>query len=230
MQFEFCTTSIKRPEVLDKTYESFSRNLDKICLKDCRLWLNVDPFPNNSTITSKKLEEVARKYFGSVSVFYPTKCNFSIAIKKLWNSASDELIFHLEDDWVLEKKINIHDMVKMFLENPKLLQIRLRWFNTNSTISKKDILKLNKIQFGLSPCIIRKSFYKKIAKIINVNFNPEMQIRSIFANPTNKECVYYPNEKVISDYGFLWRDLNKINVRRYKIKYLKVKEKFKTKK
>jgi len=42
---DFTTTAMVRPHILDRTLGSFSKNLQDVNLKECRLVINIDPLP-----------------------------------------------------------------------------------------------------------------------------------------------------------------------------------------
>ena len=96
---EFTTTACNRPELLERTYSSFTKNIKGLDFKKCILYINVDPSPHGQNI--EKNEEVAKKYFGKVIVNYPDKPNFARAVIWCFTQVRGEYFFHLEDDWVL---------------------------------------------------------------------------------------------------------------------------------
>ena len=51
MELEFTTTACNRPEILEKTYKSFTTNLKDINFNKSTLYINIDPSPDNNNIT-----------------------------------------------------------------------------------------------------------------------------------------------------------------------------------
>lgn len=161
----FTTTATNRPEILDRTYNSFSKNVIDIDLKKYKLIINIDPLPS-----SEKIEDVirvAKKYFGEVVYNIPEKANFTSAINYLWSKADADYIFHIEDDWLLIEKIELLKITKQLSENENLLQCILRAYG----------YKYEKM--ALSPSVIKKCLYNKIGGRLNINLNPEIQLRDI---------------------------------------------------
>jgi hypothetical protein len=61
MQIDFTTTAMCRPELFRRTLESFDQNLAGISLRDCSLYLNIDPLPDNDLAV--EVIGVATEYF-----------------------------------------------------------------------------------------------------------------------------------------------------------------------
>ncbi len=160
---DFTTPAVIRPELLDRTYNSFSKNLKKIDLKQCRLFINIDPFPEN--VNRKNVVNVAKKYFKEVHFHYGKTGNFTAACNWIWSNADTDFIFHLEDDWELTHQISIQDILKYFDKYPKLLQVPLRAYNyPYRTVA-------------LSPGVMHRRLYKAVAGNLIENKNPESQMR-----------------------------------------------------
>ena len=94
ISLEFCTTATFRPEIIDRTYKSFTDNLLGIDFKISTLYLNVDPIPVGNT---KEVIDVAKKYFGNVVYNIPEEPNFTKAIKWCWSQVKNEYFFNLEE-------------------------------------------------------------------------------------------------------------------------------------
>ena len=131
-------------------------------------------------------------FFKEVQVIEKRKSNFTKAVNSVWKAATSEYIFHLEDDWILYKPINLSYIMTMF--KPKTIQIRLRW-KGGEWLSK----------FGLSPGIIKKCFYKRFAGNFNFSLNPERQIRDKVGI---SNVLIYPEYPVVKDIGRKWMEQN----------------------
>ncbi len=200
---DFTTTAMARPMIVNKTYESFSRNLKGINLKNCRLFINVDPLPPD--VKRKNVVKVARKYFGEVHANFPEKANYTAAYNWIWSKAETKYIFNLEDDWGLTKEISIESMLQYFEKYPKLMEVALRAY------------KYRYLSCPTSPSIMHERYYKAVGGKLNEKFNPESQLRgknfgiempakSLKISYKGKIIVYPERVKqvVLKDLGRLW--------------------------
>ncbi len=160
---DFTTTAMARPDVIYKTYKSFSKNLVGIDLKECRLFINIDPLPID--VDRKEVTKIASQYFKEVNPNYPEKPNFTAACNWLWSNAETKYIFHLEDDWTLLKKVSVPLLLKYFNKQPELMQVILRAY------------RYTYFKCVLSPGIFHERFYKMVAGKLNEGCNPEIQLR-----------------------------------------------------
>ena len=203
MKMDFTTVAMARPDIVDRTFDSFSKNLRKINLRDCRLIINIDPLPEGNK--RKEVVKVANKYFGEVIHNYPEKANFSAACNWVWSHADTTCIFHLEDDWVLKEPVNVRELLTFFEQHIKLQVVQLRAYR----------FTYNKI--ALSPCIMHKKLYQAMGGNLVENINPEVQMRGekfgiIMPYPTKKlthkgKIITYPKDKkriILKDIGRSW--------------------------
>ncbi len=215
---DFTTPAMARPDILDKTYSSFSKNLKGIDLKECRLFINIDPLP--SDVNRTKVIEVAKKYFGEVHPNCPDKANFTTACNWLWSNAETEYIFHIEDDWQLIKEVPVKRMLKYFKKHSELMEVCLRAYRYKYTICP------------LSPNIMHKRYYKAVAGKLNEKVNPEIQLRgknfgiempapSLGVKWQGKIIAYPENQVdvVIKDIGREWLKKSKFKKPRRKGKF-----------
>ena len=200
---DFTTTAMARPDIVEQTYKSFSKNLEGVDLKDCRLFINIDPLPDD--VDRKEVTEVAKKYFKEVHPNYPEKPNFTAACNWVWSNAETEYIFHLEDDWSLLEKISIPKLLKYFETYPKLMEVVLRAYSYHYNTCP------------LSPCIMHKRYYKAVAGNLDEKINPEIQLRGkkfgiempgrdFKISPEGKLIVYPEKRKriIVKDIGRKW--------------------------
>lgn len=201
MNISITMTAALRVDLLRRTLESFCKNIDG--LSRFSLYINVDPAPANADCELKDIVETVSQFFPVFNVNAPSEPNFSIAVKWLWQQACTDFIFHLEDDWELTKKIELDYLMKMFDNNPELLQIRLR-----------DKSVRNHNNFCLGPSILRKQLYKYYAEEFRPESNPEAQMmhQMHVKHPVTaslKTFIMWParlSDWVISDIGTLWRE------------------------
>lgn len=160
---DFTTPAVARPYLIDQTYSSFSKNLKGIDLKQCRLFINIDPFPED--VKRKNVVKVAQKYFKEVHYNYGEVGNFTAACNWIWSNADTKFIFHLEDDWELISEVNLAKILKYFDKYPNLLQVALRAYHYPYR------------SVALSPGIMHERLYKAVAGKLDPNKNPESQMR-----------------------------------------------------
>ncbi len=190
---DFTTTAMPRPDIYNRCLRSFEKNLIGLSLKDCNLYINIDPFPYEDKRELKEIKrlrfgvvDVAAKYFKNVIPRLPKVGNYADAYKWIWNNAESEIIFNLEDDWTLNSPVNVNHLLKKF-ENNTLYQVVFRAYNyvypTCCT----------------SPSFLHRRWYKPIAKGMSRKQNPESQIHK---NTDKRFNVFVPNRKTCSSKKF----------------------------
>lgn len=198
MTCEFFTTATFRPDLLMRTYDSFSKHLKGISLKDTRLILNVDPLPlrgNGRFVEAEKREilYIAHQYFGDVIYRFAETPSFPRAVEWCFQQANQKYLFGLQDDWLLKTDIDLGEMAFVFESLPKeIVQLKLSP-NLSNMIT-------------LAPALFRTSFCKSV--VIDDNLGPERQLNvgDSFAIPwTFNSRDYRKQEDVIEDIGREWR-------------------------
>lgn len=207
----FCTTAMLRPEILEKTYSSFSKNLKGIDLKKCRLVINIDPLPakNNHKAIKKKIIRISRKYFREVDFTWSEKGNHTNAVKTVWSKVTTPYIFHLQDDWVLNKAVSMNNIMERMENDDSIHEIML-------------MRKCNKCprKVGFPPCLLSEKFFKGLPELFNSNMACEHQMQRIFSgdpkfpkhpNGLDHSCLnFFPNMKtpIVKDIGRSWMKRN----------------------
>jgi len=196
---EFTTTAMSRPDIINKTYHSFSKNLKGIDFKKSTLYINIDPLPKgNNTL---RVVEVAYKYFGNVVYNTPEKPNFTNAVNWCWMNAKEDIIFHLEDDWIMTELVDVLPLIDK-LNNSKLFSIPFRK-TMNFPYDKPS----------LSPSFLHNRFYKAVAGRLDSKLNPEIQLRGknfgIDMGPRQGIVDGYSDHAIIQDIGREWIDKTK---------------------
>jgi hypothetical protein len=180
-------TAMLRPSVLKKTLEGLIEHIvdDQ---KRFKLIINVDPLGENTK--PAKVVNIAKNYFKNVVYNCPDKASFPKAVKWVWKNSTSSFILHFEDDWIINRKININHMIKILKKYPKLSSLRLYKHKTpkGKTIKafsciwkyNKDGFYLSKDwkkQFGLNPILIKREFIEECLPRMKDNINPEKQFR-----------------------------------------------------
>lgn len=188
------TTAMPRPELLERTYRSFCDRMARCDFGRAHLIINVDPFPDDlAQGLREQCIEIAKRYFSVVSPRLPAIPNFALAVKYLWESASTDIVFNLEDDWELLEPVDFEGLVgQMKSHGASHLMLRA-W-------------RSSRYKFCLGPGLIRKPLYKLCADRLAPTTNPEMTIRSALANIEYTSTVF-PQEHdrvVVKDIGRMW--------------------------
>lgn len=198
----FTTTAMPRPDLIKKTYDSFTKNMLEFDFKKATLYINVDRFPDGRDDDKRKeVVEVARNYFGNVIANLPENPNFAQAVRWCFSKIETYYNFHLEDDWELLVPVKVSVFNQFFL-SPIVQQIALRaWKNVKGN-------------FYLSPSFLRGTFCREMAENMNDVDNPEVQIRNMKPNYKGGGFLYFPFEPravIIRDLGREWMKKNQYN-------------------
>jgi hypothetical protein len=203
---DITTTATIRPSLLCKTLESFTKNL-LVNQKDYRLILNVDPIGED--IDPMEVVNVGRSFFDNVVYNISNKPNFAQAVKWCWQTTDSELIFHMEDDWTLSRKILIDDMVSTINKNNNMMSLRLPQLSlkkVNKEDERNNFIKHHKLL--LNPTLFKGGFIRDMASKMNILDNPEKQIRRKFKLSENKFAGIYcglGNGEYIKHTGRQWQ-------------------------
>ena len=205
-KISFATTAMLRPKILNETYTSLSRSIN-MDLRKVKLYLNVDSSPRGTD--PMEVVNVAINNFGEVVYRISDSPNFTNAINWLWTNADSEFLFHVEDDWTWLKRFSAELALSNFEQNNELLMLRFRYKNVGRSFN-----------FGLTPCIIKKKFYKAFAGKLDITQNPESQIYECekFGVPTPKmgvNVIQWHNKIIVKDIGRKWKEKNKIELINY---------------
>lgn len=195
MTIDFATTAVCRPDILDRTYASFSKNLLGVKMKENRLFINIDPIPDPAQ--SEATLAVAKKYFREVIANIPETPSFPKSLIWCWRRVESEFFFHLEDDWVMTDKFHIDDL--------------LTWLDTRSFANLRAYLfQRGEDKICLSPCLGRSSVANHIAEMMRPDVNPEQQLRPVTTkNPYGGlhhgyRAAFVPKEPIVMDIGRAW--------------------------
>ena len=176
-----------------------------VSYKSMDLFLDVAPIPEENLSLRTKVVDIAKKYFGNVIVNLPSERNFPKAMDWCWSSAEADYLFHLEDDWRLEKDFHIDELFAIAERDEKILQVSLRHFPG----------EWQGVTF--CPGLLKKAYYKAFAgkfihnqdKKVYMSFqgNPEAFMRRIQwdLGITYENTVMYPKDVIVADIGYKWK-------------------------
>lgn len=202
-------TATQRPNILDKTLESFSKNIfnerDRY-----RLIINIDPIGEDCS--GLEIINICLNYFDTVFHFTEVPF-FTRAVMYCWDEADTDYIFHLEDDWELLKKINIDEMIKILESDKKMASLRL---NKEKTMFSEYGKRNGYVPFSklsLNPTLIKKEFIKGVLPLMEENLNPEKQLRvsdsergKFISKWTHGIYVKESFDEVVRDLGRPWME------------------------
>ena len=193
MEFVVTTTALARPNIVRRTFSSFTRRMPD--LRGAKLFINIDPIPNESL--QQETLEAAREFFPDLEARIPSTPNFTAAINWLWSKADTPFIFHLEDDWIIGRVVRFTSLEKHLV--PGVMQVNLRAYR----------YRYNKMV--LSPSLIKKECYKGFAGKLNTKVNPEVQLRNADLFDFRPEMIStYGRGVVVRDIGRDWLDRQKL--------------------
>lgn len=185
-----------RHDILRMTVDSLIDNMVNIDFSNSTIYINIDKIEFIDKIEDQrdKTKEYLSKIFKEVITNEPEYPNFSNALKWCWTQPKEELFFHIEDDWLLEKEVDIENIIPLF-EDPNLFAVNLRAYHFS----------------GPRPCLLqaiyRKSFCNKFASKLIETINPENSLRSYAKSNKNLYNIHYPegiNDIVLKDIGRDW--------------------------
>ena len=171
---DICMTATIRPLILEQTLRSFT-DLMLTDRKKYRLIINIDPIGEDQP--RKNILKIARKYFDNIIYLLPETPGFTKAVQWCWSQTTSKYVFHLEDDWRLLVPININTMINILDNTDKLVSLRL---NKEKTGKSKQTSKLGFVyhpKISLNPTIFNGEFLRKIFPLMDLNMNPEKQLR-----------------------------------------------------
>jgi hypothetical protein len=160
-------TATIRPEVLNLTLMSFSKNLFPQ-LGEPKLIINIDPIGNDKH-DSRVILDICRRYFKKVVYRCPEQPSFSRAVKWCWEQVETEVFLHLEDDWLLKKRVRMKDVISKFEFDEDAASVRL---NRSPNPDREPLMSPS---FSLNPSIIRKAFIDEALMFFNCERDPEKQ-------------------------------------------------------
>lgn len=202
MRLQFTATAMRRPGIFRDTLQSFAANLRGVDFRASELYLNIDPLPAQGDIDL--VLEIAGETFGHVFSNAPETPSFPAAVKWCWSQPTDELFVHLEDDWLLQRPVEIWDMLALMRADPSLSLVNLRAYKHSDD------------RLCLAPGLWRTEHAKAIAARMRTDANPEMQLRA--QRPSNPygglhngfKGKQFPAEIVIRDIGRAWMQVNSL--------------------
>jgi hypothetical protein len=215
-------TAVIRPEVLRKTLRSFCSNLFYDDKYNYRLIINVDPIGEDKD--PMKVVGVAQSFFDNVVYNIPKEPSFPKAVMWVWSKISSDMVFHLEDDWIMLRQISLRNMIDLLEEKEELACLnfirkdldkkkRISFHGTTYVYKNEYYVSRKPFGFSLNPTLIKAEFIEQVLPNMVTDDNPEKQIRvtnkkmngilydwefGIYAKPFQTKTIYGKN-------GLEWR-------------------------
>jgi hypothetical protein len=221
-------TATVRPDIIRKTLKSYCKNI--FYEKDrYRLIINIDPV--GEKVNPETIVNICKEFIPNVIYNVPDKPSFPSAVIWVWSQTRTNFVFHLEDDWLLERHVDIDRLITLLNKYPQMACLRFCKYNIPSreriTLFNAKyeynpdgfFITENHNQFGLNPVLIKREFIQESLPLMVHNRNPEKQFRFTKKadTPMNRlinkwrYAIYGgPGSKVLAiDNGVNWKLYNK---------------------
>ncbi|MEO5371067.1 MAG: hypothetical protein H7833_13435 [Magnetococcus sp. DMHC-1] len=159
------TPATLRPELLKITLASFHKHVLNQ-FESRRLIINIDAIGDPHASIEQMLE-VCHMYFDDCLYRHAEHPSFARAVRWGWEQVEADYFLHLEDDWLLKKKVDAHSALACFARDPKLALLSL-----NMGRNRQD---LSLTQFSLRPGFMRRSFIREALLLFDEHLDPEKQ-------------------------------------------------------
>jgi hypothetical protein len=139
--FDITMTATLRPELIKRTIISFHENLFGDWLQFARIYVNVDDTgcddEKEKIVKYREIETFLKEYFYPVHVSINYKDpHFPSAWFWCISHTKSRLVFHLEEDWELNYKLDFEKMYGAFYKYPDLKHLRLSLFKSDDKAIK----------------------------------------------------------------------------------------------
>ena len=198
-------TATLRPALLDLTLWAFRRNFfARLPGTKIRIIINVDPLWGEPGDVPR-MAEIARANADDVVMRTPERPGFGEAVRWLWSQSSSPWVFHLEDDWILTRRIDITRLERE-MARPRAAQVR---FN------RRRNRFFRRPRFSLNPCLLKQEFIREALAAFDPAQDPEKQILRGHLRPLEQKWRYYEHgpafhDAIVVDTGRAWRDMLEI--------------------
>jgi len=213
-EFDITMTATLRPELLERTLDSFYNNLFGVNIYKARLIINIDYVGGTDAIDNRRrfedINDIIKDYsWRGVKKRVGFKPFFPTAFLWCMYEIETPIFFQLEEDWELRAEINLEDMFYMFDKYENLAHLRLSMFGCNTKTKELknwtrwlpyngDFFEIVEDKFQLGWCghpgLNRSDFMHQCLQHINPTKNPEKQLKGF--------RYEYPLNHIIPKYRF----------------------------
>ncbi|MCB1371443.1 MAG: hypothetical protein H6896_06135 [Rhodovulum sp.] len=213
----------RRPELLARTLASFAEGLFAH-FDLAGFHANIDPIFGDAS-DHARCREVILSRFPDAAISEPPAAGFGAAVQRVWAATRADLVFHLEDDWLLNEPVGPEDVLPLLTGNTRSVALVAREFGWNG----RDLYNVRRKRrrflgipvgrrtlnvFGTSPRFLEGAFARRCAGLIDPALDPEKQMRppgnpALIAYLNEYRCRFLPTKAgaaLITDIGREWRD------------------------
>ena len=217
MKLDVCIIATVRPEVLQMTLQSFTKCL--LNQFECRAIINVDPAGDTVRHLQMDVVNLAREYFSEVIYRTPSAPSFSGAVQWCWQQVQTDFFFHLEDDWILRRKLDSNELVSLFGHGDVVgvtLNRRIR-ADAFAVIARagKSVTFHNEFYVyhpgvSLNPSLFRTKYVQPLAHRFDSKQDPEYQINKLTKDDPELFLWHVSDSPLTIDIGKHWRKMQNI--------------------
>ncbi|MBU4312580.1 MAG: hypothetical protein KJ706_07675 [Candidatus Omnitrophica bacterium] len=214
-------TSICRKQ-FETTYASFMKNVRYD--KGFRFIIHIDVLEKNKSYLPRLLEFLKYNRISDINI-NKERHTFANAVNHLFKNLQSEYYFHLEDDWVFLKPIDLTAIIRVMKDNENIHNIRFskQEIKRPSNRMKKNLARRNELYllpgeeiyidgldliksniWSLNPHVARTSVIKRFADI-PVDINPESFLSRRYFEKFSQPGLYiygkYGDPPCVSDIG-----------------------------
>jgi hypothetical protein len=218
----------RRPRLLERTLASFRERLFAN-FPVAALYANIDPVFGDAD-DHAACRAAILSVFRAAVIFEPERPGFGRAVKTLWAATRSEVVFHLEDDWVLNEPLYPDDVFPLLTGDTRAVapvSKEIGWDGRNPFKERRTRVKFLGLTvrrgtvgvFGTSPRFLDGEFARACAALMDPDLDPEKQMRPpqnppLRAYMQHFRCRFLParaHAELITDIGREWRDAQGID-------------------
>lgn len=174
-KIDITMTATIRPKIVRATLDSFCNKIFTE-RERYRLIINIDRIGEPYKV--KNIIRICQKFFPDDQLIYRTTKypSFPKAVIWTWQQVEAPWVFHLEDDWLCNYKVDIDDMIQI-MKKFDLVSLRLNKTKTRKTkcAIKNGFTSAPKI--SLNPTLFNGEFIRNMVPLMTPKSNPEKQLR-----------------------------------------------------
>ena len=213
----------RRPGLLRRTLASFQEGLFANFPLGA-VHANIDPVFGDDADHAACRAAILATFPGAV-ISEPESPGFGRAVKALWAATGSEVVFHLEDDWLLNEPLRPEEVLPLLAGDTRALALvskEIGWNGHDLYKETRTRVKLLGITvrrdvvaaFGTSPRFLEGDFARRCAALMDPELDPEKQMRpphnpDLRAYMRGFRCRFLPareHAELITDIGRAWRD------------------------
>jgi len=176
MEIDICMTAALRPDIVKRTIESIKNNL-RLDVHTIRLIVDIAPIGELRYTQPDLLTMMTDIFPGKVVGRCLHDSIQAEALRWSWLTSTSPFIFQWEDDWVLEKPVNVHHLLIPFLLNDRLGMLYLdradksvHTHYTNGQVKKIGDFMWSRVKgksLGGPPAILRREYIDGVKPLLD---------------------------------------------------------------